>query len=146
MKAHEVVTRSPMSFGGGVLIAFVALFMVAPVEDLMLKAFDGMRPVVIKWRVTEARTEGQDVVLSGDMVKQRACAYVPPTVARDPHGQNYIVHSESRTAGITWAASDEPQKWGPWTVRGAAGKVLEFSNLYVCGERKVIVHLGSYVP
>ena len=108
---------------------------------------DQVRPVIVEWRVTDARVEGADVILSGTMVKQRDCIYLPPTVAKDQTGRNYAVESTSPTAGKTWAASDLPQHFGPWRIPGGAGKTLEFINVYVCGEnRPSIVRLGVYIP
>ena len=146
MRPQDLVMKSPGAFSIGVLVSFVALIAAAPTSSMFHAAYDNWRPVIIKWRVTDARVDAADVVLSGEMVKQRDCAYVPPTVARDQDGQNYIVESNSRTAGVSWASSDKPQKWGPWTVRGAAGKTLEFSNFYICGDRKVIAYVGTYTP
>jgi hypothetical protein len=146
MKAHEVVTKSPKSFTTGVLLGFLTVIFIIPIGDAVDATYDYLHPVVIEWRVTKVENVGDDVVLQGTMIKQRDCLYVPPTMARDQYGQNYVVESASPTAGVSWASGPEPQKWGPWIVRNAKGKTLAFSNTYVCDKNSKIVRLGVYVP
>jgi hypothetical protein len=110
--------------------------------------YDRLRPIVVDWKVTESHIEGDDVILSGSMIKQRDGLFVPPTLARDLHtGRNYPVMSSAPTAGRTWAASNNPQSWGPWTVKGGANKELLFINIYMSdGYRPSAVELGVYKP
>lgn len=146
-RAHHVVTRSPASFGAGIALGLLAIVFIVPLGSMWAALVDEVRPVIVEWKVTETRVEGADLILTGTMVKQRNCLYLPPTIARDQAGQNYAVESASPTAGKTWAATSEPQQFGPWRIPGGADKTLEFVNVYVCGnQRPSIVRLGVYVP
>lgn len=77
-------------------------------------------PVITDWTVVASERVGSDLVLSGTMVKHRACTLVPPAIARDEIGQNRIVVSSALTAGLTWSADERPQKWGPWKIQNGA--------------------------
>jgi hypothetical protein len=106
---------------------------------------DRMVPIVTDWRVTESKTEGTDLIVSGTMVKNRDCVFLPPTLARDEKGLNHRVISTASAGGATWAADDAPQQWGPWRVPDGAGKSLVFINVYLCGTgRPSIIELGTF--
>jgi hypothetical protein len=136
------------ALAAGALLFPAIVFMTPAILEAGELAYDRMRPVAVNWVVTDERVEGDDLVLSGTMVKQRDCIFLPPTLARDlSNGRNYAVTSAAPTAGKTWAASRDPQAWGPWKVAGGAGKRLMFANIYVCGEhRPSAVELGVYAP
>jgi hypothetical protein len=136
------------AIAAGALLFPTVIFMTPAMLDAGEMAYDRMRPVVVNWVVTDERSEGDDLILSGTMVKQRDCIFLPPTLARDmSSGRNYAVSSAAPTAGKTWAASSDPQSWGPWTVKGGAGKRLMFANVYICGDhRPSAVELGIYIP
>jgi hypothetical protein len=144
----KVVTkaaRQPVTIIIGLLVGFIAAMVFPATKDLMQDSYNSWRPVVRDWKVDAEATVGGDVVLTGTMIKQRDCVYLPPTLARDQNGQNYIVESTSPTAGKTWDADEAPQRWGPWTVRGAADKRLTFVIVYLCnGSNPTIVKLGTW--
>lgn len=116
----------------GILLGPVVLAMMPWIEDMSVRAYDKANPVIVDWMVTESRTVGEDLIVSGTMIKVRNCVFIPPTLARDEHGRNLQVLSTSPTAGKSWAADDKPQEWGPWQVVGGAGKKLTFINIYQC--------------
>jgi hypothetical protein len=121
--------RYPSSILAGAAMMWFAL----PYAPQIAADFeDRLAPVVTDWRVTDAQVFGADLVLRGTMIKRRSCTFLPPTVARDEAGQNHAVRSTSPTAGQTWAPAESPQRWGPWTIVGGAGKRLEFANVYAC--------------
>lgn len=116
----------------GVVLGPVMLVTWPGFAEIGAKIYDRWNPVITDWVVTESRTDGEDLIVSGTMIKQRECVFIPPTLARDEHGRNLQVLSTSPTAGKSWASSDQPQRWGPWHVTGGAGKKLVFINLYQC--------------
>lgn len=129
----------------GLLLGPATLIIMPGVADIGNRAYDHIAPVIVEWRVTESRTVGEDLIVSGTMVKQRDCLFIPPTLARDEHGRNLLVLSTSPTAGKSWAADDKPQRWGPWQVVGGAGKRLTFINLYQCWHgTPTVSELGTY--
>jgi hypothetical protein len=143
MIAHAFRYPAAMSFGAvfaGMLIIFSD-----PLSDLGSRVYDVAQPVVTDWHVISAAHDGDDLVLTGTMIKRRNCTFVPPTLARDREGRNYAVISAAATAGKTWAASDDPQQYGPWRVVGGAGKRLTFLNVYLCGRSSPsVVELGVF--
>lgn len=89
-------------------------------------------PVATHWTVIKAERDGDDLLLTGTMIKRRPCIYTPPVIVRDTAGQNYRMEHLSSVRGHSWAASPEPQRFGPWKVYGGAGKKLTFTSLYEC--------------
>lgn len=143
MIAHAIRYPFALAFGG--VMASLLIVFGDPLGELGVRLHDAVRPVVIEWTVQSAARDGDDLILSGTLVKQRACTFLPPTLARDHDGRNYAVVSGSATAGKTWAPSDAPQRWGPWRVIGGAGKQLTFLNVYLCGQSAPsVVQLGVY--
>lgn len=143
MIAHAF--RYPFAILAGAGMFLLAIVMSPGLMELGAATYDRVHPITSDWIITESHVDGADIVLSGTMLKNRNCVFVPPTVARDSAGQNYPVVSSSPTAGKTWAASGQPQRFGPWRVVGGAGKRLTFINVYVCGEgRPSILELGVY--
>mgnify|MGYP000134343334 FL=1 len=140
----RATVQYPWSALLGGLIAMFVIFMSGPLFTLGRAAYDELVPVATNWRVLDWRTEGDDIVLSGLMTKQRECVYVPPPMARDELGQNYELVNLSPANGGTWAVSGHPQKWGPWRVAGGAGKRLTFHILYSCGSEVSISDLGTF--
>ena len=131
----------------GAVLVPIAMVMAPVLSDVGTGVYDQLRPVVEYWTVNDSKLDGDDLLLSGTMIKRRDCMFMPPTLARDTKtGRNFMVESGSPTAGKTWAASDYPQAFGPWRVRGAAGKTLVFINIYSCGDsRPSAVELGVHV-
>ena len=129
-----------MAFGS--LLGTALVFSAPALMDYGAEQYDQLRPVVRDWRVTEAFVNGQDVTLSGTMLKVRDCLLIPPPVARDDRGRPYAVETPM------WRPKDAlpiMQGWGPWTVLDGAGKRLRFSMVYLCsGARTTIVDVGSY--
>jgi hypothetical protein len=106
---------------------------------------DRMVPIISDWKVTDSKVEGADLIVSGVMTKNRDCVFLPPTLARDQAGLNHRVISTANAGGTTWAADEQPQKWGPWKVPDGAGKNLVFVNVYLCGSgRPSIIELGAF--
>jgi hypothetical protein len=89
-------------------------------------------PVATHWTVTSATRDGNDLVMTGTMIKRRPCTYTPPIIVRDMQGQNYRMEHQSTVRGNTWAPSSEPQRFGPWRIYDGAGKKLTFTSLYEC--------------
>jgi hypothetical protein len=131
----------PFSLIGALLLSLFAWQV--PIAELGGRLHDWAFPVVIGFNVTEKRLEGGDLVISGYMVKQRDCVFLPPTIARDDEGTNYPVESASRLAGKTWPRSDQPQHFGPWRVRGVGDRRLQFFNVYDCGGAVSVAILGT---
>ncbi len=89
-------------------------------------------PVATHWKVESATRDGNDLLLTGTMVKRRACVYTPPLIVRDSAGMNYRMEHLSAVRGSSWASSPQPQQWGPWRIYDGAGKRLTFISLYEC--------------
>jgi hypothetical protein len=123
------VLRYPFSALAGAGLA-ISLFFLIPSAANVFEA--RVMPVAVEWTVTEARRDGEDLYLSGTMVKRRPCLYVPPIIVRDQIGQNYLMEHQSAIRGNSWAASSGAQKFGPWKVHKGAGKLLTFSAVYDC--------------
>ncbi len=137
--------RYPFAILLGAGFFLLAIAISPGLMELGASTYDRINPIASDWIVTDSRNDGDDVVLSGHMLKHRNCVFVPPTIARDSAGQNYPVVSGSATAGKTWAASGQPQRFGPWRVVGGANKKLTFVNVYICGEgRPSILTLGIH--
>lgn len=111
-------------------------------------AYDRLFPVTTNWEPASVVTDGDDVIVSGTMIKARcSCRYVPPPRARDSVGQNYLIVSTSPTASSSWACSGQPQAFGPWRVKGGAGKVLTFYQEHQCSNLWTsFTELGRVVP
>lgn len=73
-------------------------------------------PVNIKWQVTTVEVLGNDLVVSGTMVKDRACDYKPPPRAFSSTGAPMAVRSQSATAGQNWPPGPTPRPFGPWVI------------------------------
>ena len=102
-------------------------------------------PVNTDWHVTDARRDGNNLILTGTMRKRRDCVFLPPVIARDDSGQNYRLIHASPNRGSNWASSAEPQKFGPWIVEGAAGKRLTFTSVSECHSLwPTFSELGTY--
>jgi hypothetical protein len=137
--------NSPVIVFIGLIAGFAVAMGAHSLSDAGISLYDSFRPVATDWKVTNAGVIDDTLVLYGTMVKVRNCIFVPPTIARDSSGTNYQIESGSHTSGKTWAAGHNPQKWGPWYVKGAVGKRLTFINVYLCGaSRPVVVELGIF--
>jgi hypothetical protein len=141
----KAMKTSPVIVAVGLLAGFFIAMGTHSLIDAGIVLYDSYLPVAENWKVTNSGSIDDTLVLHGSMVKNRDCIFVPPTVARDSNGVNYTVESGSHTAGKTWGASDKPQLWGPWYIKGGIGKKLTFINVYLCGNsRPVIVELGTF--
>jgi hypothetical protein len=89
-------------------------------------------PVATHWTVESASRDGNDLILAGTMVKRRPCIYTPPIIVRDTAGLNYRMEHQSSIRGTSWAASTQPQRFGPWRIYDGAGKRLTFTSLFEC--------------
>jgi hypothetical protein len=138
MRAH------PITAAVFTVIGFLAASLTPMWVDITRDVYDSLRPIITEWTVENAIQDGDDLVVSGTMIKHRDCVFVPPTMARDALGRNYTVFSSSPTAGKSWAASGEPQHWGPWRVHGGIGKRLTFVNVYLCDGYPSVIDLGVY--
>jgi hypothetical protein len=138
------VKNAPVVSAISLLVGFFLASSVPAVYDFGTSVYDGLRPVASDWKVNSKFTDGNDLVVSGTMVKNRSCMFVPPTLARDAFGKNHLVISTSPTSGKTWAADESPQAWGPWRVVDGASDTLTFINIYLCnGNRPSVVELGT---
>lgn len=96
-----------------------------------------LNPVVTQWKVTSFWVEGNDVIIGGTMLRHRGeCQYNPPPMVRlkSERGPeiNVAVESLSPTRSFSFAASKEPQVWGPWRIAGGRGMKMSFYNHYRC--------------
>lgn len=138
--AHEM--RWPISFG-----AFIGVALAPAMWNFVSEEYQFLNPVATQWKVLDQHVEGADLWLSGTMVKRRDCLYVPPPIARDSQGRSHRVISHSKTAGVPWDSTDQPQTFGPWQIDEGAGQFLTFAIVYVCaGNMPTIVELGTYAP
>jgi hypothetical protein len=89
-------------------------------------------PVITNWTPLAVVVEGDDVIISGMMVKSRGCSYLPPPRARSSDGRVFPVISTAPLPGFSWAPSPTPQQFGPWRVVGARGYRLELYQEHRC--------------
>ena len=123
------VIDAAWSTGVLLLSMFVLVFFLFP----QAQAIDSyLNPVKTDWQVLDHRFEGEDIMMSGTLIKLRDCSYLPPPRARDRFGNTYLVQSYSPTANLSWSAQTVPQKWGPWRVIGAKNRVVEFYTVDRC--------------
>lgn len=99
---------------------FIGLALLTVAMPGIGSAFDSMNPVIHSWRPTSVLQDGDDIVVSGTMVKARDCPFIAPPMARLETGQNVPIASTSPTAGMTWDNSEKPQRFGPWRIPGGA--------------------------
>lgn len=145
LMALNFLKNNWMVMAGGLLVSPMLVASLPILVDAGSALQDRMTPVVTDWKVKTSSVEGPDLILSGTMVKNRDCIYLPPTLARDSTGLNRKVEIMNPTGPTTWAKDDQPQVWGPWRVPDGAGKSLTFINVYLCGTgRPTIVELGTY--
>lgn len=87
-------------------------------------------PVVEDFRITAIRRDGEDVVISGDMIKRRECRFVSLTFyAGDPHDltlarERLHVRFEDQPGDADLTREPGRQNWGPWRLsppHGATG-------------------------
>jgi hypothetical protein len=141
----NLVKRNVVPIAAGLLLSPFIVASLPILIDAGSALQDRLTPVVTDWVVTTSEIEGPDLILSGTMVKNRDCIYLPPTLARDSAGVNRRVEIMNPTGPTTWAKDDQPQVWGPWRVPEGAGKSLAFINVYLCGTgRPTIIELGTY--
>lgn len=108
-------------------------FMIGLIVALWLvKTIDGLIPVNDSWTPTSVTIVGEDVWISGTLIKHRNCQYIAPNRAKSDGGVNFKVESHSPTAGVAWIASDEPQRFGPWQVHGAANTKFTLYQEFEC--------------
>lgn len=113
---------------GMVLTVIVSIVVIPTTAWVESELFPAMKD----WQPTVVTIKGNDIELSGTVVKSRSCKYLPPPRARDENGTHYIVESDAPTRTMTWAPSDEPQKFGSWRVFGVRGKELTFYQEHRC--------------
>ena len=110
-------------FGALVCLAGLSLF-----PSALPSLEQSLFPVADGWRVETAVRDGDDLLLTGTMIRERPCRFLPPVVARNERGQNLKLVHQSAIGGTSWAPSSEPQKWGPWRIVGGAGQVLSVTR------------------
>jgi hypothetical protein len=110
--------------------------------------YDWANPVVSEWTPDFIRRDDDDLVVGGTMIRSRgSCQHLAPPMARLATGQNVPVISTSPTAGLSWNASDEPQRFGPWRVPGGAKVGVDFYLRYRCHAGwDTVVEAGTVVP
>jgi hypothetical protein len=109
--------------------------------------YDWANPVISDWKPDRITRDGNDLIVSGTMVKHRPCTHLAPPMARLATGQNIKVDSTSPTAGITWDRSPTPQRFGPWRVVGAAQVETTFYLRYRCHAGwDTTVEIGTIPP
>ena len=122
------ISFSRALFGGcgfliGATLGFAVLQQIEPV----------MLPVTTDWEPLSVTVEGDDLVVSGVMVKRRNCDYIQPPRARSATGnKQFVVISRAPTSGLSWAADADPQPFGPWVIKGAVGHRIEMYIAYRC--------------
>ena len=113
------------------IFSFLGALLLVPIVTLHGGAlYDAVFPVVSDWSPDTIQRDGDDLIVSGTMVKRRPCTHLAPPMARLANGQNIRVVSSSPTAGITWDDSKTPQRFGPWRVAGAAQAETTFYLRY----------------
>lgn len=146
IRAREMIRTirdSPLAIGIGLLVGLLMVTAAPGVMDYGREQYEKIRPVISEWKVTKAETDGDDITLSGTMLKNRDCLLVPPVIARDLAGTPYLL--ESLSSWRSKDASNEIQPWGPWTVRRGAGKKLSFVMVYMCGGNyPTVIAVGTY--
>jgi hypothetical protein len=110
-------------------LLFVSIFVLLP-QGQRIDSY--LNPVKKDWVVETQAFDGNDLIISGTLVKARSCTYLPPPRARDNFGNTFLVQSLSAGPGISWVASKHPQKWGPWRVVNGKNKVIEFYMVDKC--------------
>lgn len=110
--------------GAVVAVSIIATALLIASIPYIQRTASEVFPIKTGWVVQSARVAGADLIIEGTMIKHFACEYISPPRARDLNGVNYLVESHNTSKGKSWAASKEPQTWGPWRVFGGADKIL----------------------
>lgn len=129
MRIISAPVRYPFSAVLGALVAAGAMVALPWLAHTLEPA---VFPVAAQWTVVSAVRDGNDLLLTGTMIKRRPCRYTPPVIVRDSVGQNYRMEHLSSVRGTSWAASPDPQRFGPWRIQDGVGKKLTFTMLYEC--------------
>lgn len=126
----NLALRRDVARGAAVVAAFALTTIVAL---LAARTFEqNFMPVLVDWRASETRTEGDAVVVSGMQRKVRDCVYVGPIRAETAAGAHLLVTSRAPASGQNWVASAAPRAFGPWVIHGAAGHVVTLYAEHRC--------------
>lgn len=138
VRAADVGVRFILTVAA-MLLSLGALMIFGPSAEIALF------PVSINWRVDRVAHEGDNLILSGTVVRNRKhCKYLAPPGARDG-ADNLGLISMSQGPTDTWAFSTVPQRWGPWVIVGGAGRRLEFFIHHRCHAAWMLTtELGQY--
>jgi hypothetical protein len=121
--------RSAAFLLGAFLVGLALMPAVVPAAGQL---FDDVFPVMHSWHPSSIERDGEDLIVRGSMVKARACAYLPPPIARFESGLNVRITSTASTAALSWGDTDAPQKFGPWRVPGGAGQRMTIYVHHSC--------------
>jgi hypothetical protein len=119
--------QGPLLLGALYVTGLLSLSMISPRMETRLF------PVNKDCHVTEATVTPSGVlVISGNMVKQRQCQFLPPTKVRTDTGLNLAVYTSDVIVNTTWLASPKPQKWGPWSISTAGATEVTLYQEHRC--------------
>lgn len=123
----------PLQYPWSALAALTVGIVLTPATTPFLgEAVDRLFPVIEDWRPTLIQREGSDLLVTGTMVKNRPCRYIPPPRAKTPAGTHLPVVSLAPTAGLSWQPSETGVRFGAWRVIGGANETVTFYLQYSC--------------
>jgi len=124
--------RKGYSIPGVMAAACVCVIVVYTTMIAVKEAEAKWRPVMKDWTVTEKRTDGADVIISGVVRKVRPCEYEPPPIAIGQRGENYAVVSTSAAPAVSLPATGVQLQFGPWRIVGGAGRQFTMYQEHRC--------------
>lgn len=129
----------------GWLIALVMILIMAadPLQRLAMIQYYKASPVMSNWEPSEIYVDGNDVIVSGWMIKNHDCTYIPPPRASDPSKRPFVVVAKSATPYQNFPTG--PMPFGPWMIVGAAASPrVDMAQEHDCGNDVITFsELGS---
>jgi len=112
------------------------------VQHQAVQTMFNMRPVMTHWTPTSVTRDGDDVLVSGHVIKRWQCDYQPPPLAETVTGRPLVTSTQSSTANRDWPSDGYPRDFGPWRIKGGAGQKIRVYFHHVCFGSDVITPVG----
>ena len=99
-------------------------------------------PVMTEWTAAKVARDGNDVLVSGTVVKRWQCEYLAPPIAETITGAPLETQTHSLLPQRMWPADGRPRDFGPWRIKNAAGMRFRLYYHHECFGVDVLTFLG----
>jgi hypothetical protein len=138
----DAVVQSKWFIAAIVVWLGVTLGIWPAVQHQAVQSIFHLRPVMTGWTATSVTREGDDVLISGHVVKRWQCDYRPPPVAETVAGRPLATETNSLMSSREWPADGYPRNFGPWRIKNGAGQKIRLYYHHVCFGADVLTPLG----